>query len=131
MNKAKRDIIILQKILKYCDGIAGSVNRFGKGVATLESDDDYKDSVAMKILQIGELTTHLSDDFKASHSEIPWRAVKNMRNIAAHEYDKFEVEYLWGTINEDIPALRDYCDEIVRKHQEMEQACAGQPEQGQ
>jgi len=113
MNRNKRDIVILKKIVKYCGGIESSINRFGDNVAALETDADYKDSVSMKIFQIGELTSHLSDEFKDAHKEIPWRSIKNMRNIAAHQYENFDNEYIWETMKKDIPALRDYCNKII------------------
>ena len=35
----------------------------------------------MCIIQIGENVERLSDDFKENHSNIPWRSIKDMRNI--------------------------------------------------
>ena len=67
----------------------------------------------MKILQIGELTTQLSAQFKESHNKIPWQDIKDMRNIAAHGYHKFDNERAWGTMTEDIPALREYCQRVI------------------
>jgi uncharacterized protein with HEPN domain len=32
-----------------------------------------------------------------------------MRNIAAHHYGSFSVEFLWDTIENDIPHLREFC----------------------
>jgi len=115
MNRDNRDASVLQKIVRRCDRIASSINRFG-GEDVLKTDEDYKDSAAMNILQIGELTTHLSDEFKALHSEIPWQDIKRMRNVAAHGYDKFEHKYMWGTMTEDVPALREFCVRIIRQH---------------
>ena len=117
MSKDNRDISVISKILRYCDGIANSVQRFGSEISALESDEDYQDSVAMKILQIGELTTHLSDEFKASYNEIPWQDIKRMRNYAAHEYEKFNYQRMWGTMHEDIPVLREFCQRIIEQHE--------------
>jgi uncharacterized protein with HEPN domain len=114
MNKDKRDISVLGKIVYRCDRIASSIKRYGNEDA-LKSDEDYKDSVAMNILQIGELVTHLSDDFIKAYTEVPWRKIINMRNIAAHGYDKFEYKYMWGTMVEDVPALREFCVRIIEK----------------
>ena len=112
MNSDKRDDLVLLKILHYCDSISRAVNRFGSGAEVLEQDEDYRDSVAMKILQIGELTTHLSDEFKEKHSEIPWQSIKGMRNIAAHGYHKFDTGRMWVTMTEDLPVLREYCKRV-------------------
>jgi uncharacterized protein with HEPN domain len=78
MNKDRRDRSILQKIARYCDDIAEYSERFGKSLEALKSDRAYKDAAAMCILQIGELAGHLSDGFKITHPEMPWRLMKSM-----------------------------------------------------
>ena len=67
-------------------------------------------ALAMCILQIGELTTHLSSEFTDAFSEIPWKDIRGMRNVAAHHYGEFSVKYLWQTVVEDIPKLREFCE---------------------
>lgn len=69
----------------------------------------YRNAVALCVLQIGELVSVLSDDFKAEHSQIPWRDIKAMRNIVAHHYGSIDTEILWNTTLEDIPALEAFC----------------------
>jgi uncharacterized protein with HEPN domain len=34
-----------------------------------------------------------------------------MRNIAAHNYRKFDIQTLWETIKYDIPKLKIFCQE--------------------
>ena len=99
MNKDRRDTSVLEKIVYRCDRIASSITRYGNA-DILKSDEDYKDSAAMNILQIGELANNLSNDFRESHTEIPWRKIINMRNIAAHGYEHFNTERMWGTMVE-------------------------------
>ena len=67
----------------------------------------------MCVLQIGELTVHLTDDFKVKYSSMPWQDIKRMRNIAAHRYGSFDIDVLWDTIANDIPSLRKYCLEAI------------------
>ncbi|MDR0293373.1 MAG: DUF86 domain-containing protein [Oscillospiraceae bacterium] len=109
----QKNLDILKRIILYCDEIKEAMNRLGSSYAALKDDSVYKNAVAMCILQIGELTVHLSDEFKAAYSDMPWQDIKNMRNIAAHRYGSFDTEKLWETISEDIPKLRRYCDEII------------------
>jgi len=106
---------VLEKIVKYCDEIAEANHDFGNSLEMLKTKSTYKNAVAMCILQIGELASYLSDDFKATHSDMPWQDIKRMRNIAAHRYGSFDVEVLWDTVTNDISALRDYCLEVIKK----------------
>ena len=75
----------------------------------------YKNAVAMCVLQIGELANRLSENFRdATEKEIPWKQVKGLRNVVAHEYGKIDEEVLWETVTEDIPALREFCDKQIK-----------------
>lgn len=64
----------------------------------------------MNLLQIGELAGRLSDDYvQRTKAQMDWRAIKNMRNMFAHDYGSMDIERIWETVTEDIPVLADYC----------------------
>ena len=44
-----RDVSILKHMLRYCNEINKTVERFGNDINTFENDNDYKDSLSMKI----------------------------------------------------------------------------------
>ena len=52
--------MILRYILKYCNFIGKSIERFGDSFEVFDSDEDYHSSVCMHMLQIGELVGRLS-----------------------------------------------------------------------
>ncbi len=78
-------------------------------------DSVYKNATALCVLQIGELTTHLTDDFKNTYTGIPWTQIKALRNVVAHNYGKIDDESLWETITSDIPKLKDYYSSIIQQ----------------
>ena len=49
-------------------------------------DEMRKRAVSMTVINIGELIKNISDDMRASHREVPWKAVAGMRDLAAHKY---------------------------------------------
>ena len=108
-----RDYDILEHIIRFCDEIDEAINHFGNTYDELESSSVYKNAVSMCILQIGELTVHLSDEFRAKYNEMPWQDIKAMRNIAAHHYASFDTAKLWETITDDLPELREYCNKVM------------------
>lgn len=114
----ERDIAILKKIIKYCDQIDMTKARFGATLEALSSDEIYLNASAMCILQIGELTSHLTTEFRQQYNGMPWKQIKDMRNIAAHHYGEFSAARLWATMENDIAPLRDYCQACVMKLQE-------------
>lgn len=72
-----------------------------------------QNAICMPILQIGELANHLTADFKTTHSDVPWHTIIAMRNFFAHEYEKRTITVIWDTIVDDIPALEEYCKNIL------------------
>ena len=86
----ERDTDILEHIICYCNEIREARERFGDSLESIQADALYRNAVAMSILQIGELTGHLSDEFKAKYSAVPWQKIKGMRNITAHHYGRID-----------------------------------------
>ena len=114
-----RDRQILEHILEYCRKIGHTVERFGNSFADFTADSDYVDSVSMNLLQIGELAGRFSDEYVAVSKEkgINWRAIKNMRNMFAHDYRAMDIERIWVTVSEDVPELEKFCEEQLRESQ--------------
>jgi len=67
----------------------------------------------MYILQIGELSTRLTDSVKTQYNDIPWRDIIGMRNIFAHDYDSIDAGKIWETLQFDIEPLREKCVQII------------------
>lgn len=113
MDKAKKDLSIIEHILAYCTEIEQTVARFGDTFESFEKDKIYRNATTMCILQIGELAGRLSPEFIAAHPDVPWRSIKGMRNVAAHAYGSISIPDVWDTITTDIPVLKAYCKKIL------------------
>lgn len=111
--KQNRDLSILKHMLEYCERINDTVAFFGKDYDLFVGNNIYKDAVALCILQIGELSGILTDEFKEKYNEMPWRQIKALRNIVAHRYGSIDPEVLWEIINHDIPDLEEYCNRVI------------------
>lgn len=62
---------------------------------------------------IGEATIHLSDETINKYNQIPWRDLKDFRNLLIHEYFGVDAEIVYNTIKNDLPLLRSVVVEIV------------------
>lgn len=113
MSNSIRDVQIVEKIVKYCIEVEETINLFGDSYENMIKISAYKNAIAMCVLQIGELSGHLSEEFKALHNTIPWKQIKAMRNFMAHRYGHLDTEELWNTAKVDIPVLRNYCEDVV------------------
>lgn len=118
----KRTIDILEHIRVYCVDIEETMTRFGKDRSVFDADRDYRNSICMSLLQIGELTGHLSEDFREStKGTIYWAAIKGMRNLFAHNYGAVDIGRVWETAMSDIPTLHQFCDETIQVYHSLEQ----------
>mgnify|MGYP001439352246 CR=1 FL=1 len=70
----------IQHIRDYCEEIRKTIERYGEGFAVFDQDADYQRSIAFSILQIGELSGGLSEEYrKATSSRVQWGPMKGMQ----------------------------------------------------
>lgn len=67
----------------------------------------------MCVIQIGELACNISDDFREAHMAIPWRQLRGLRNIYAHNYQGVDYDLAWETLIEDLPQIKKECQKIL------------------
>lgn len=115
MKPLNRDFSVLEHIVTYCEQIDQTMKRFGTDAQIFRTDSIYRNAVALCILQIGELSGKLSEEFRAQHTTIPWRQIKAMRNIVAHSYGTVDADTTWEIITEDIPNLKSFCDTLLKQ----------------
>ena len=77
------------------------------------SNKQLRYAVERQILVIGEAAKRVSENFKQSHSEIPWKAIIGQRNILAHEYGEILVERIWLVAKDKIPELVKLLDPLI------------------
>lgn len=107
-----RDRRILEHILRHCKEIIETVDRFDFSEENFKHDHVFYNACSMALFQIGELSKRMSEEFKNTHTEVPWAEMRGMRNLFAHEYESADQELLWETITKDIPKLNKQLQEI-------------------
>ena len=78
-----------------------------------EADRKTVDAVERNLEIIGEATANLPDEVLARWPEVPWRYMKGVRNLLAHEYFGVDVGILWQTIQEDLPAITPLLHKVL------------------
>ena len=83
-----RDRIFIGHILERCRRI----NRIISSTTQEEflRDADKQDLVVHSLEIIGEATAHLSENFRKEHKNIPWREMKDLRNLLIHQYFRID-----------------------------------------
>lgn len=118
MKDKKRDAVIVEKVLHYCEEIAKTHEAFHNDKELFFNKEDgfiYRNSITMPILQIGELVKNLSEEFTTKYSAMAWKAIAGMRDVFAHHYGSIDYEMTWNTSVEDIPALKEYLMKIQQE----------------
>jgi uncharacterized protein with HEPN domain len=64
-------------------------------------------------LILGEAVSALSDSFKEQHQAIPWSKIIGMRNILVHNYFGIDFDVVWSVVENDLPQLKRYIEEIL------------------
>ena len=109
------DLQRIKHIRDYCVAISDTIDRYGNSFEIYSKDADYQRSVSFSILQIGELSGGLSEEFRKSTADrIQWGPMKAMRNLVAHNYGKMDQSIIWETATTDIPALLNFCEEQLK-----------------
>jgi uncharacterized protein with HEPN domain len=98
-----RDAALLHDMLNA----ARRVTTYATGPSRQDLDTDlmFADAVERRIEIIGEAARGLSDAYRDSHPEIPWRPIMATRHILAHDYDEVNHDTIWRIIQDHIPPL--------------------------
>lgn len=94
----KKIVTDLAFIIKHTGGLT---------LAELETNEILLDSVMFRLIQISENSDKLTDDFKTYYTNIPWRAIKGLRNRIVHEYGNVDLTVVYDTVTNDIPQLHE------------------------
>ncbi len=65
---------------------------------------------------IGEATIHLSADTLSKYNKVPWRDLKDFRNLLIHEYFGVDSHIVFNTIQNDLPLLKNVVEEMLEYH---------------
>ena len=63
------------------------------------------DATLRNLELIGEAATHVPEEIRQAHPEIPWRMIIATRNRLIHAYLGIDDDIIWSIIRDDIPPL--------------------------
>ncbi|ULQ46625.1 DUF86 domain-containing protein [Flagellatimonas centrodinii] len=103
------------RIPDYLDHILQAIDRAStflsdvEDVAVFEELFKEQDAVVRCLIVIGEASTKIlksDSSFPEQHSDIPWARMSAMRNRIVHDYFEVDLDIVWTTVKQDLPALR-------------------------
>lgn len=98
------DKLYVKHILEATNKIEQFVSGFG--LEKFSKDEKTQSAAIREIGIIGEAAKKLSDMFKNSRKDIPWKKIVGMRDKLVHDYFEIDLGAVWKTIKEDLPDLK-------------------------
>ena len=66
---------------------------------------EKQDAVLRRFEIIGEAASRLAPESQAMFPNVPFRSMRGMRNIIAHDYGDVDLVQVWNTATSDLPNL--------------------------
>ena len=86
---------------------AGTIHGYLRGVtrAVFMANGEKQDAVLRRFEIIGEAASRLAPETQALFPHLPFRAMRGMRNIIAHDYGDVDLDQVWQTASHDLEPL--------------------------
>jgi uncharacterized protein with HEPN domain len=110
--------LYLNDIIEAIDRLEGYLK--GQSFEEFSKNTLVIDAVVRNFEIIGEATKHIPDEVKTKHPLIKWKEMAGMRDKLAHEYFGVNIEILWKTAKNRLPALQPLIKELLVKSEENE-----------
>lgn len=103
MDNEKDDNYYVEKIKTDLEFVIAHTK--GKTMEEIREDELLTDSIMFRIIQIAENNSKLSEAFKAKHKDVPWVAIKGMRNKIVHDYGVVDLTFVYSTVTRAMPDM--------------------------
>lgn len=102
MSRTYSDYV--QDMIDNCDYAIEFVE--GVTLDTFRANREKSYAVVYAIEIIGEAASHIPQNLREKYPAVAWTYAAGMRNHIVHGYFGIDLEIVWKTIRDDLPALR-------------------------
>ncbi len=77
----------------------------GQSRSDLDTDEMLTLALTKLVEIVGEAARQVSIETKDTYPSVPWSAAARMRDRLVHHYFDIDLDVLWSTVQDDLPAL--------------------------
>ncbi len=77
----------------------------GMSLEAFSANVEKQDAVLRRFEIVGEAASRISPETQALFPTLPFRSMRGMRNIIAHDYGEVDLDQVWETAIKDVPVL--------------------------
>jgi uncharacterized protein with HEPN domain len=105
------DTVYLRHILEAM----GLIEEYLAGIdyAAFSKTRLVQDGVIRQFEIIGEATKNLSRQVRDMAPDVPWKNMAGMRDKLSHQYFGVDMQAVWMTARQDLPAVRHAIEELL------------------
>ena len=107
----ENDPVRIERILSAA-GLATALAT-GQTRGTVAANIQLRLALRYLVQVVGEAASQLTDQFKREHGHIPWSSVIGMRHRLVHGYHAVDLEVVWDTVKNSLPALVSELEAIM------------------
>ncbi len=109
--------VYLAQILERIERI---LNYTAKGKETFLGDPVIQDAVIRNLEVMGEASGRISEEYRASHPEIPWRGMTALRNVLIHDYEEVDLNQVWQVVEKELLPLKKAIKSVLPSLDQLE-----------
>ena len=110
MDNVKNDGYYLEKIIMDLKFLIAHTKNLT--LEEMQSNEVLLDSIMFRLVQISENSNRLTDEFKKRNQQIPWSAIRGLRNRIVHDYGDVDLTVIYDAVKTDVPELLQYLNSI-------------------
>ena len=91
--------------------------RFVAGASRSDLDENRMLAFALvrAIEVVGEAAGRVTEETRETFPDLPWREMAGMRNRVIHAYFDIDLDRVWATVTDDMPALANRLRAILEQ----------------
>lgn len=103
----------------FIEDILEAMNKIERYIKDLDYEEFARnemvvDAVIRNLEVIGEASKNVPESVRERYSEIPWKRMIGLRNIAIHEYFGIDLSIIWEIITKNIPETRSMIEKLLK-----------------